>query len=77
MRKDHGMTNRVDTVPNTLARFTHASIALHLERTTAPPQVSEAIHWTPSDRHGRIPTIGLDTGHIPGTRPDTIRWGAA
>lgn len=71
------MTNRVDTVPNTLSRFTHASIALHLERTIPPPQVSDAVYWRPSDRHGRIPVIGLDSGHIPGTRPDRIRWGAA
>lgn len=70
------MTDR--EIPLTLARFTHAATALQIQRATPPTDIRTTIEtWTPSDRHGRIPCIGLDSGHIPNTRPDTHHWSIA
>lgn len=69
------MSEPVDTVPIRLHRFTAAARALEAERAAPAPTLRTAIHWTPSDRLGRIPCIGLDSGHIPGSRPDQLRWG--
>ena len=65
------MTGQVDTVPNTLTRFTQAATALQIQQATPPPTLTTTAQWTPTDHIGRIPCIGLDSGHIPGTRPDT------
>ena len=73
------MTHSVDTVPHTLTRFTAAAHALHIQQSTPTPELgpTTAAGWVPSDGIGRIPCIGLDSGHIPGTRPDTAitSWG--
>ena len=69
------MSDPVETVPNRLARFTQAARAIENERLAEPPTIHAAVHWTPSDGIGRIPCIGLDSGHMPGTRPDRLRWG--
>jgi hypothetical protein len=67
------MTDQVDTVPTTLSRYTSAAQALRNEAATTPPTITSATtQWVPSDRHGRIPVIGLDSGHLPGSRPDTL-----
>ncbi len=72
------MTDQVDTVPVVLARFTTAAAALQIERSAEPVDLRTTVTetWVSSDHHGRIPCIGLDSGAMPGTRPDTaVSWG--
>lgn len=68
------MTNHDgDSIPHLASRFTQAALIHQIQKTTPAPTPNTVTLWTPSDRHGRIPCIGLDSGHIPGTRPDTLR----
>lgn len=64
-------TERVDSVPHLHSRFTQAAAALRNDQIAqAEPAAPTTMQtWVPSDRHGRIPCIGLDRGAIPGSVP--------
>jgi hypothetical protein len=75
------VTGQVDTVPRLLSQLSSAAAVLRSAHTEPPPTITTATQWVPSDRHGRIPCIGLDSGAMPNTRPDHVignsRWGVA
>lgn len=67
MPKPH--TRSVTIVPRTRRQRSPQPASIE----QAWPTDATAYHATPatsSDHIGRFPTIGIDTGHIPGTRPD-------
>jgi hypothetical protein len=68
------MTQYSTTTYHLLTRYNPTLLTAQITRHTQTTQPTPTLtHWVPSNRHGRIPVIGLDTGAIPGTSPHHTR----
>lgn len=66
----NGRVRSLDSVPRYRQQRTPQAAPPVLPAAAAPAPTHEHYGLTLSESIGRIPTIGIDSGAMPGTRPD-------